>query len=66
MFKEMHKTEIIRDPRTGVMVDVKVVDSKEISPFDGKMNQNLLAGLDNTNIDETQPDWNEAECETVY
>ena len=66
MSKDLHSTVITRDPKTGIITDIKVVDSKEISPFDGKKNQNLLSGLDNTNIDETQPTYNDAECETVY
>jgi hypothetical protein len=39
--------------------------ARSIGPFDGKLNLNDLAGLDNTNIDEKQPEYNASECETV-
>ena len=43
MSKDLHRTDIIRDPKTGIITDIKVVDAKEITPFDGKKNQNLLS-----------------------
>ena len=38
---------------------------KKLSPIDGKLSSKAIAGWDNTNISEKQPDYVRAECEKV-